>query len=209
MTTRSAAYDETQVTPLLLPFDLREHAQPLASFADPRPLEIEIGCGKGKFLIARAEANPDVNFLGVDLAWKWMKYAVTRSEKRGLTNIRFIKYDARMLVKHGLPDASVSVFHIYFPDPWPKRRHRKRRLVNGAFLALLYDRLRPGGLVELATDYHDYYLQMREAIAQSGVAWRDERMTTDARPFSADAMTNYEIKYAAAGRRLHYIELRK
>jgi tRNA (guanine-N7-)-methyltransferase len=138
-----------------------------------------------------------------------MKYAVERSRKRGLANVRFLKSDARELVRYGIPEGSVSIFHVYFPDPWPKRRHRKRRLITGEFLSLLHSRLADGGLVELATDYHDYYVQMRSAVVQSGVEWRHVDATADRRLFDALLKTNYELKYEAAGRTLRYIELLK
>jgi len=192
-----------------LPFDLREQSKPLESFGNDNPVEIEIGCGKGKFLLARAQTMPDVNFIGIDMAWKWMKYGVQRCEKRGLENARFIKYDANLVLKYGVPAESVSVFHVYFPDPWPKRRHRKRRIVTGSFLATLHERLVPGGLIELATDHRDYYTHMEEAVIHSGVSWATEKRTTNDRLFAAESATNYEIKYAAAGRTLYYIELRK
>jgi tRNA (guanine-N7-)-methyltransferase len=178
-------------------------------FGHEKPIEIEIGCGKGGFLIARAVENPDIDFLGVDVVWKWMKYAVRRTEKRTLPNIKFLKTDARDLVRYGIPDDSVAVFHIYFPDPWPKRRHAKRRLVTGEFLKLLHSRLDPGGRIELSTDHGDYYLQMRRAVVQSGVEWSTVEEAVDARLFAAAQKTNYEVKYATAGRTLHYLELRK
>jgi tRNA (guanine-N7-)-methyltransferase len=178
-------------------------------FGNENPVEVEIGCGKAKFLIARAVEFPQVNFLGIDVVWKWMKFAVERSEKRGLGNIKFLRADAREAVAHGIRPGSVSIFHIYFPDPWPKRRHRKRRIVTGGFLRALHERLTDVGLIELATDHDDYYLHMRNAIAQSGIEWRGVRSVTGDRLFGAAVHTNYEIKYAHAGRPLHYIELEK
>jgi tRNA (guanine-N7-)-methyltransferase len=183
---------------------------PLAEiFDNGNPVEMEIGCGKGKFIIARAQEHPEINFLGVDVVWKWMKYAVQRSDKRELHNIRFIKCDVRDLLKHGIAQGSVDVFHVYFPDPWPKRRHRKRRLITGDFLRMLHNRLTDNGLIELATDYEDYFLQMRLAIMQSGLDWRKVEERTNERLFNAHAKTNYELKYELAGRTLHYFELAK
>jgi tRNA (guanine-N7-)-methyltransferase len=178
-------------------------------FGNDNPTEVEIGCGKAKFLIARAAEFPQINFLGIDVVWKWMKFAVARSEKRGLENIKFLRADAREAVTHGLRPGSVSIFHIYFPDPWPKRRHRKRRIVTGDFLRVLHERLTEAGLVELATDHDDYYMHMRNAVTQSGVDWRGVRSVTGDRLFTAPVHTNYEIKYADAGRPLHYVELEK
>jgi tRNA (guanine-N7-)-methyltransferase len=178
-------------------------------FGNENPVEVEIGCGKAKFLIARAAEFPQINFLGIDVAWKWMKFGVQRSERRGLRNIKFLRADAREAVTYGLRPGSVSVFHIYFPDPWPKRKHRKRRIVTGDFLRVLHERLADVGLVEMATDHEDYHLHMKRAVLQSGVNWRGVRSVTGDRPFAAPVHTNYEIKYADAGRPLHYIELEK
>jgi tRNA (guanine-N7-)-methyltransferase len=183
---------------------------PLAEiFGNRNPVEIEIGCGKAKFLIARATEHPQINFLGIDVVWKWMKYAVQRTEKRRLRNLKFLKADAREMVKYGLPPGSVSIFHIYFPDPWPKRRHKKRRIVTGEFLNELHARLRDNGLIELATDHEDYYEQMSKAVVHSGISWRSTRRAEGERLFEALAKTNYEIKYGAAGRPLYYLELEK
>ena len=178
-------------------------------FGNNNPVEIEIGCGKAKFLLARATERPEINFLGIDIVWKWMKYGVQRSEKRGLSNIRFLKADARETIRYGIAQESVSVFHVYFPDPWPKRKHRKRRMITGEFLRLLHERLTAGGFIELATDHADYYLQMESAVIQSGLSWGGVRKTSDERLFEALSKTNYEIKYEAAGRKLHYLELMK
>jgi tRNA (guanine-N7-)-methyltransferase len=178
-------------------------------FGNDNPVEIEIGCGKAKLLIARAAECPQINFLGIDLIWKWMKFAVERTEKRGLENIKFLRADARETVIHGLEPGSVSIFHVYFPDPWPKRRHRKRRLITGEFLRLLHERLGGVGLIELATDHADYYSQMRTAVVQSGIEWRSVRTAVGERLFAAPVKTNYEIKYEGAGRELHYLELEK
>lgn len=183
---------------------------PLADiFGNANPVEVEIGCGKARFLISRAAEHPQINFLGIDVVWKWMKYAVQRTERRRLGNAKFIKADARETIRYGIPPESVSIFHIYFPDPWPKRRHKKRRLITGEFLRELHARLRQNGLIELATDHHDYYLQMQNAVLHSGISWTKIRNAEGVRLFEALAKTNYEIKYEAAGRRLYYLELQK
>lgn len=191
----------------LLEFDPRSFPGFPDIFGNDNPVEVEIGCGKGKFLIARATEHPEINFLGIDTSWKWMKYGVERSDKRGLKNVRFVKRDARAIVTRAIPEGSVSAFHIYFPDPWPKRRHRKRRLITGTFLKLLAGRLAEHGIIELATDHDDYFMQMRLAAVRSGVAWRRIEERTNDRLFTAYAKTNYELKYESAGRMLHYLEL--
>lgn len=178
-------------------------------FGNDHGVEVEIGCGKAKFLLARAAEFPELNFLGIDMVWKWMKYAVRRSEKQGLTNIRFLKADARQTIQRCIVPGSVSVFHVYFPDPWPKRKHRKRRLVTGEFLRQLHPLLADAGLIELATDFADYYLQMERAVVQSGIPWSSVTKAADQRLFEAFSKTNYEIKYEAAGRKLYYLEVKK
>jgi tRNA (guanine-N7-)-methyltransferase len=193
----------------LLAYRPGERLAPKNVFDNTNPLEIEIGCGKGKFVIARSQEHPGINFLGIDIIWKWMKYGVRRAEKRALENLRFIRADVRNVVKYGLTSRSVSVFHVYFPDPWPKRRHRKRRIITGEFLTLLHDRLEQGGLIEMATDDHDYFDQMKRAVIQSGVAWKRSLDSTNDRIFGAVSKTNYELKYETAGRTLYYLELEK
>lgn len=195
--------------PTLLRVPPRESPAFADIFGNHNPVEVEIGCGKGKFLIARAIENPDINFIGVDVVWKWMKYAVERSSKRQLGNIRFIKADARELLRHGFRDGSVAIFHIYFPDPWPKKRHRKRRLVTGELLRMMENKLEATGLIELATDHEDYFMQMRAAVVQSGVDWKSVVEKSNERLFTAMSKTNYELKYEAAGRNLNYLEMRK
>lgn len=175
----------------------------------PRPLEVEIGCGKGKFLLARAAEAASVFLIGVDYSWKWMKVGVERAAKRGLSNVAFYRGEAGEFVKNRIPAGRVSVFHVYFPDPWPKRRHRKRRLVKGPFLALLFERLAPGGLVELATDDFDYFIQMKQAAIESGAGWAEERESAGERLFPGGVETSYETKYAARGRKIYYYELRR
>ena len=138
-----------------------------------------------------------------------MKYGVQRSEKRELDNIRFIKADARPVLRDAVAENSVSICHIYFPDPWPKKRHHKRRLITGSFLELVHSRLVADGLIELATDHEDYFERMRAAVVQSGVRWQRISETADDRIFDAPSKTNYEIKYEAAGQTLHYLELQR
>jgi tRNA (guanine-N7-)-methyltransferase len=177
-------------------------------FETPGPLEVEIGCGKAKFMLDRAIQNPGVNFVGIDYAGKWMKIGQKRGEKRNLPNVRFFRVHAQPFLEKYLPDASVSIFHIYFPDPWPKRRHGKRRLVTAPLLRQLHRKLVPQGRVELASDHKDYYELMRGAARETSSLWK--KMTeSNTRFFCPEFQTNYEAKYAAEGRPLHYLELCK
>ena len=171
--------------------------------------EVEIGCGKGKFLLARAEENPKTFFIGIDKAGKWMKKSAARLEKKRLNNLKFIKGDVREVLEKIIPKKSVDVFHIYFPDPWPKRRHNKRRTLDGDFFLLLHERLKSKGLIEIATDYLDYFNAIKKVLSQSKIAWKKNRETINERLFCAETKTNYELKYTAARRDLYYLELQK
>lgn len=174
------------------------------------PFEIEIGCGKGKFIAARAEKNKAINFAAIDKAGKYLKRRKLATQKRGLTNLKFVVADAREVLRQHVPTERVSIFHIYFPDPWPKRRHRDRRLVTAELLRMLYERLKQGGLLYAATDDGDYFQAIKMAIVASGCPWkvresRNTRLTTD-----VDLpMTNYENRFFTAGCDLHYLELKK
>jgi len=160
--------------------------------------------------MARAEKNREINFAAIDRAGKYLKRRRVAAQKKGLTNLKFLVTDARDILRDHVPSARVSIFHIYFPDPWPKRRHRERRLVNAELLKILFDRLRPGGFLYAATDDHDYFEAIKKAVEQSGCSWqlresRNARLTTD-----VDLpMTNYENRFYTAGCDLHYLELKK
>jgi tRNA (guanine-N7-)-methyltransferase len=177
-------------------------------FGNTHPVEMEIGCGKGKFLVARAIGNPGTNFLGIDRVSKFMNIGKTRAHKRALPNIRFVRAEARAFLTEAIAPASVSIFHIYFPDPWPKRRHQVRRVFTPQLLELLHARLLPGGLVEIATDDRDYFSAMQKTIAATAQLWENVREAVNERILDGMNKTNYELKWAAQGRPLYYAELR-
>jgi tRNA (guanine-N7-)-methyltransferase len=177
-------------------------------FGNTHPVEMEIGCGKGKFLVARAIENPEINFFGIDRVSKFMNIGKTRAQKRALPNIRFLRAEARAFLTEAIAPASVSIFHIYFPDPWPKRRHQVRRVFTPKLLELLHARLVPGGLVEIATDDKDYFAAMQKTIAATAQLWENVRESVNERILDGMNKTNYELKWAAQGRPLYYAELR-
>ncbi len=178
-------------------------------FGNDNPVEMEIGCGKAKLLIARARSHIDRNFIGIDYIWKFIKIGHQRAEKRGLSNIRFIKAEARQVIGEFTPLESIAIFHIYFPDPWPKRRHQKRRLINSSFAELLHSRLEPNGRIEIATDDFDYFMAIQTAFAETVSLWSSIEQSIDQPLFEAEAKTNYELKFMAGGRMLHYLEVLK
>ena len=182
------------------PLDLRQRF----GFADQdggRPLDLEIGSGKGTFLVQQAGLEPGVDFLGVEWAKAYWRHAADRCRRHRLPNVRLLWADATVFVRNFVPEASLRRVHIYFPDPWPKARHHKRRTVQAPFLRHLHRVLRPGGDIRLATDHADYFDWMQDHAAQ--VADLFDRQPFE-RPGSAEAGelvgTNFERKYRREGR---------
>ena len=178
-------------------------------FGNRNPVEMEIGCGKGKFLLDRALENPGTNFIGIDRIIKWMRRRKDRVEREAVPNIRFMRAEARVFLNEAVPPESVSIFHVYFPDPWPKRRHQTRRVMTADFLRLLHSRLARGGLLEVATDHEDYYEAMKKTVAATAELWDNVRETRNERIVGGMNKTNYELKFEAGGKPLFYMELAK
>lgn len=171
-------------------------------------IEIEIGCGKGKFLLNRASENRQAFFVGIDKEKRWLKRGAERAERRRLENLKFIKGEAAQVLSL-FPLECVSVFHIYFPDPWPKRHHHRRRLLSVDFFRLLHRHLKAKGLIEIATDDTDYFACIKKNIGEMNGAWKKIGETKNERPFPSSVRTNYEQKYHAEGKSLYYLELKK
>lgn len=167
-----------------------------AVFGNRQPVEIEIGIGKGRYIIAAAQAQPQINFIGIEWASKYLRLALDRSQKRRLINLRLVRADAREFVEFFVPTGSVRAFHLYFPDPWPKKRHHKRRLFNTSFLDEVARTLAPGGRLWLATDHEDYFAAMQEVLAAD---CRFREVEAD----WGEVKTNYEEKYLRAGKPIH------
>ena len=168
-------------------------------FGNARPVEVEIGTGKGTFLVARAAARPEVNFLGIEVARTYCHYAADRFRRHGLGNVRMLRADAAPFFRSCLPDRSVWRVHVYFPDPWPKRRHHRRRLICPAFVADVRRALRIGGQLIIVTDHQGYFEQIRLVLlGAEGMAVVPMPRMTDAEGQCVG--TNFERKYVAEGR---------
>ena len=161
-----------------------------AVFGTDRPVDIEIGPGRGETLLAAAAAAPDRSFFGIEYRRGRTESILARASARGLTNVRVIAGDARCVITHLVPPASVHAYHIYFPDPWPKTRHRRRRLFEADFAIALLRSLMRGGSVHVATDLSPLLAAMTKALAASGLV-HDERAIPPTRP-----ITRYERRYA-------------
>ncbi len=139
-----------------------------------RPFEIEIGCGKGGFILQEAGANPEVNYLGIEHAREFYLYTADRLRRRGLANVRMMHADAGEFLQWRAPAASARTIHLYFSDPWPKKKHHKNRVVQDRFLAESWRVLTPGGELRIVTDHDELWEWDREhfdrwTTSESGV----------------------------------------
>ena len=177
--------------------DLRE------LFGNDRPIVLEIGSGKGRFLLSTAAERPDLNLIGVEKSLHYHRVIRDRMLKRGLTNIRLINHDGYLVLKDMIPDASIHEIHVYFPDPWPRKREQKRRIIRPQVLTEMRRVLVDGGLGVYVTDHQEYF----EAAAPYVEAeFRSERRI----PGPGDPpRTNYEAKYREEGRPIYEIRFWK
>lgn len=129
---------------------------PSELFGNNAPLIIEIGFGMGRATAHIAEENPGINYLGIEVHKPGIGRLLWEIEKRNLRNVRIIEGDAALVIQQQINDSSVSGFHIFYPDPWPKKRHQKRRLITRPFTDLLALKLLPEGYIYMATDWADY-----------------------------------------------------
>jgi len=143
-----------------------EHAfDPTQAFERQAPLIIEIGFGNGASLADMAEAHPDLNYLGIEVHRPGVGHLMMLLEERGISNVRIYHHDAIEILEQKIPDHSVAGVHLFFPDPWHKRRHHKRRIVRPSFLVLLNNKLISGGYFHAATDWQDYAENMLTVLA--------------------------------------------
>lgn len=174
-------------------------------FGSPRPLEAELGVGKGGFLLAWAATHPEVGFIGVERARKYLEMAVIRSARAGLTNVRLVHSTAEDLIFRCLRPGVLAALHVYFPDPWPKTRHHKRRFFHPENVARLADVLAPGGVLRIKTDHTGY------AAVITGVLAAEPRLAPIAveEAFEEIPASNFEIKYAREARPVHRFAFRR
>jgi len=178
-------------------------------FGDKQPVELEIGAGKGGFLLRRAKAMPDRRFLGVEWANKYCRYAADRMARCGIKNVRLMRTDARELVLRQLLPESIVILHIYHPDPWPKRRHHRRRLIQPDFIAAATDALCPGGRLAIQTDHAEYFKHIQEVVRNQKQLAEETFDVPEAGVIDGKMETNFEIKYLREGRAIYKMALKK
>ena len=165
-------------------------------FGRAGPVHIEIGCGRATFLLNQAIAQPEANFLGIERAGKFYRHAVDRIGRWAVRNVRIIRTDAAVFLTEFVREDSVDCFHIYFPDPWPKKRHRKRRFFCSANCQQMLRCLRPGGVIKLATDHAEYFEQIQAVLgAEAGRLEETEFLPTAGAKIGEWVGTNFERKY--------------
>jgi len=178
-----------------------------AVFGNDHPVEVEIGSGKGLFLTNAATANPDRNYFGIELARKYARRAAERVAKRSLDNVRVLPGDALLFMHKYVPDASLDAVHVYFPDPWWKARHRKRRVFAEPLVLDMERTLKPGGDLHVVTDVEEYFGVIRSLMATHRRFEAQPEVLPGDPEHDLDYLTNFERKYRIEGRpiyRSHY-----
>jgi len=178
-----------------LPIDMN------ALFGRDRPVTIEIGFGDGGALVAMAGAEPEVNFIGAEVYRPGVGKMLLGLEEQALTNVRVFADDATALLAQGIAEQSVDRILVYFPDPWPKKRHLKRRLIQADFAELVANRLKPDGVLHVATDIESYAEQVIEILEACDVLTNSLANTVDS-PYSPRPLWRPETKYERRGTRL-------
>ncbi|HTU89613.1 MAG TPA: tRNA (guanosine(46)-N7)-methyltransferase TrmB [Gemmataceae bacterium] len=172
-------------------------------FGNDRPVELEVGFGKGLFLLTAAQAHPEINFVGVEIVRKYQLFAGTRLAKRGLSNVRVACADVRLFLPRFVAAESLQAVHVYFPDPWWKKRHHKRRVFTAEFVAECLRVLRRGGRLHAVTDVEEYAAVMSALLADQP-ALRPLPPPSEKEPLhDLDYLTNFERKFRKQGKKIY------
>ena len=177
--------------------ELRSIVEPLnlaELFPQVQPLEVELGCGDASFLVEYARQNPQKNFIGVERLLGRLQKLDRKGRRAGLVNLRGVRIESSYLLQYLLPPHAVAALHIYFPDPWPKKKHHRLRLINENFPALARTALVSGGTVFLRTDHPEYFQQMNEVFAAS-----PDFEKTETPAVLAEITTDFERDFNAQG----------
>ena len=171
-------------------------------FGRSAPVVLEIGFGNGETLVEQAAANPDSDFIGIEVHEPGIGHCMLKADERGVTNLRLINHDAIEVLTDQVPHGSLSRLNLYFPDPWPKKRHHKRRIVAAPFLALVADRLAATGTLHIATDWANYAEHIDEVLSQSDRFACVERREHDGEKPLDRPQTKFERRGLKKGHRI-------
>lgn len=178
-------------------------------FGNAHPVEIEIGFGKGLFLLNASEANPETNFFGIEKERQYTLFTAARVGKRGRENVRLACADARWFLKEWIADTSVRTVHVYFPDPWWKKRHHKRRLFNEDFAAQIVRVLEPGGELSFATDVPEYFAETMPMLRAMPELTELPPPAQVQAQHDMDYLTNFERKFRKQAKPILRARMRK
>jgi tRNA (guanine-N7-)-methyltransferase len=221
---RSPRLPPEQLTPYLLEHPALPHPSRKGSTASPvppepldwrsifgndHPVELEVGCGKGLFLATAAAARPDFNFLGVEIERKYQLLTAARLARGRLGNGRVACADARPLLRWWVAEASLQAVHVYFPDPWWKKRHHKRRVFTDDFAVQCARVLHPGGILSVATDVEDYARLIGAVVAARTPLVPLPPPEPNAPAHDLDYLTNFERKFRQQGKPIFRLRYRK
>lgn len=169
-------------------------------FGNERPVELEVGFGKGLFLVTASQQCPEVNFAGIEIERKYVLYTATRLVKRNLSNVRVVHGDARTILRDRIGAGVLQAVHVYFPDPWWKKRHHKRRVFTAEFVAECVRILKVGGKLHVVTDVEEYFQTITELLAAApGLRELPPPQAKEAE-HDLDYLTNFERKFRKQGK---------
>jgi len=179
-------------------------------FGRSAPVQLEIGSGKGTFLVNEAQACPEMDFFGIEWASKYYRHAVDRLGRRKLTNVRLIRTEAAGFLCDFVGEQTINGIHIYYPDPWPKKRHHKRRFICQPNVDQIHRVLKTGGHLKIATDHADYFEQMQTVLRGYASRFRGIEFRPTAGAQGGEWVgTNFERKYLKEERCVFTIALEK
>ncbi len=196
-----------ELAPYLLPDLARgETAGPIdwpTLFGNTNPVEIEVGFGKGLFLTTAGQSRPDTNFFGIEILRKYQLAAATRLAVKKLGNVRLACADARALLRDRVSAGSVQALYVFFPDPWWKLRHRKRRLVTLDFVEVVGRLLRPTGRFHIVTDVEEYFDMVKQVVGGANLFRPAPSLEPTQPKHDLDYLTNFERKFRKEGRAIY------
>lgn len=206
----TAGPDSLQLNDLMVPIEqVAERVDFAQLFGNDRPVEVEIGSGKGGFLVQAAQARPEHNFLGIEYVLKFALYVADRAVRHGLTNVRVLSADASHLFIHRVPPGSIDVLHVYHPDPWPKKRHHKRRLFQPAFVEAAIRALKPAGRWYIQTDHAEYFEAIRPLLMERPDLEPIDFASQASEAAPAVLQTNFAVRYGQGGESIYQLAFRR
>ncbi len=176
-------------------------------FGNDRPLSLEIGCGTGHFVVERARRHPERNYLAIDIFNRGCYKTCRKVDESGLTNIRVVRAEARYLLAHFIAPGSLAEIFINCPDPWPKKRHRRRRLVNEDFFHLVRYALRPGGDFYFSSDFRDYAYEVATLLGDQAdfACGGSAPITLDIEDYPR---SKYMLRFLERGEPIYFVHFR-